>query len=240
MRIRPSAKLLQHTPSARWQRQPPRLQARRPDDAFEQLRPRELRGRFVLVCAEDTRQGKRFPVAPRRAPPARPTPAMSAPRPTIRPAHHTIRPAHHTEASRLSALALRAKAHWGYSPAFMQACRAELTVSSEQIAQGIFVVAEIAQDVVGCYALLAAAPDEWELDGRARVDPHRHRPAVARPCAYRGGDCRGDLPRHPGRSERGAVLRRRRRATQRHAPLRQHREPPAARVQTRAVTLSRP
>ena len=103
---------------------------------------------------------------------------MSAPRPTIRPAHPTIRPAHHTirpahptirpahhaEASRLSALALHAKAHWGYSPAFMQACRAELTVSSEQIAQGIFVVAEIAQDVVGFYALLAAAPDEWELD----------------------------------------------------------------------------
>jgi hypothetical protein len=42
-----------------------------------------------------------------------------------------IRAAHGGELEALSALAMRSKAHWGYSAAFMQACRDELTVSAE-------------------------------------------------------------------------------------------------------------
>jgi len=36
------------------------------------------------------------------------------------------------EAERLSALALRSKRHWGYDSAFLEACRAELTLTPEQ------------------------------------------------------------------------------------------------------------
>jgi GNAT superfamily N-acetyltransferase len=37
------------------------------------------------------------------------------------------------DAARLSDLALRSKAVWGYDPAFMDACRVELTISAESI-----------------------------------------------------------------------------------------------------------
>lgn len=38
------------------------------------------------------------------------------------------------EAEELSALALRSKGHWGYDSAFLEACRAELTLTPEQAA----------------------------------------------------------------------------------------------------------
>lgn len=51
-----------------------------------------------------------------------------------------IRRAQPAEAPQLSALAMRSKAHWGYDEAFMEACRAELTVRPETIeAGGVFV-----------------------------------------------------------------------------------------------------
>ena len=45
------------------------------------------------------------------------------------------------EADRLSDLAFRSKAHWGYSPEFMEACREELRVAVAAIAAGrVFVL----------------------------------------------------------------------------------------------------
>jgi len=44
-----------------------------------------------------------------------------------------IRPATPDEAASISALAMRPKAAWGYSPAFMDACCAELTWSAQDL-----------------------------------------------------------------------------------------------------------
>ncbi len=38
-----------------------------------------------------------------------------------------IRPVDASEAAIISELAMRSKAHWGYSPEFVEACRAELS-----------------------------------------------------------------------------------------------------------------
>jgi GNAT superfamily N-acetyltransferase len=74
-----------------------------------------------------------------------------------------IRRARPDEAPLLSDLALRAKGHWGYDAAFLEACRAELTIAPESIMQrDIFVVEEDGR-VLGFYALAGAIP-EAELD----------------------------------------------------------------------------
>jgi len=78
----------------------------------------------------------------------------------------TIRPARPEEAERLSRLALRSKAHWGYSPEFLDACAGELSCSPRQIASPRFrfAVAEAETAVVGFYALELLSNDELELD----------------------------------------------------------------------------
>lgn len=68
------------------------------------------------------------------------------------------------EAALLSALALRSKAHWGYAPDFIDACRDELTYAAADIARGGFVVAEADGAVLGFYALDRCASREVELD----------------------------------------------------------------------------
>ncbi len=45
-----------------------------------------------------------------------------------------VRPARPGEAPRLSQLALRSKAYWGYDAEFLDRCRGELEVRSEQLA----------------------------------------------------------------------------------------------------------
>jgi GNAT superfamily N-acetyltransferase len=80
-----------------------------------------------------------------------------------------LRPARPDEAAQLSDLALRSKAHWGYSDEFIEACRAELTYRPEQIETSRIVVAVVAEAVVGFYAL-AGEPPVGELDGMF-VDP---------------------------------------------------------------------
>jgi GNAT superfamily N-acetyltransferase len=45
-----------------------------------------------------------------------------------------VRPGRPEDAARLTALAWRSKAHWGYDDAFLAACRDELTLSPEQAA----------------------------------------------------------------------------------------------------------
>lgn len=63
------------------------------------------------------------------------------------------------EASLLTELAIRSKAHWGYDREFMQACRATLTLTAELIARTEVYVAEVEGRVVGFYSL---AP--WHSD----------------------------------------------------------------------------
>ncbi|MCC5886784.1 MAG: GNAT family N-acetyltransferase [Gammaproteobacteria bacterium] len=77
-----------------------------------------------------------------------------------------LRPAQVEQASLLSELALRSKAHWGYSSAFMQACRVELEVSASDICDPArrYVTAEADGLVAGYYALEQLSPDECELE----------------------------------------------------------------------------
>lgn len=68
-----------------------------------------------------------------------------------------IRPARPEEADLLSRLALRSKSHWGYPAEFLEACRAELTLSVDFIADSpVFVLEEGEGVVVGFYGLREA------------------------------------------------------------------------------------
>ncbi|MDJ0759293.1 MAG: GNAT family N-acetyltransferase [Woeseiaceae bacterium] len=73
-----------------------------------------------------------------------------------------IRAAVSEEARLLSELALRSKAHWGYSDAFIEACRNELTVQPEQIQN--CVCADDDGVVIGFYGLAELADDGVELE----------------------------------------------------------------------------
>jgi GNAT superfamily N-acetyltransferase len=70
-----------------------------------------------------------------------------------------IRRACLSEAGALSDLALRSKAHWGYDAAFMQACRAELTVQPDAIKAGEVWVAEEHKALVGVLEIIPRKPD---------------------------------------------------------------------------------
>lgn len=74
-----------------------------------------------------------------------------------------LRRATTAERDRLSALASRSKAHWGYSAEFMAACRDELAVSDAQIAAGLVFVAEDASGIVGFYGLERLSAGRIEL-----------------------------------------------------------------------------
>jgi GNAT superfamily N-acetyltransferase len=60
-----------------------------------------------------------------------------------------LRPARPDEAGLLTELCLRSKAVWGYDEAFMQACRAELTLSAADIAGALLQVAVEGDAVTG-------------------------------------------------------------------------------------------
>jgi GNAT superfamily N-acetyltransferase len=66
----------------------------------------------------------------------------------------------------LSELALRSKAHWGYSTEFMAAVRAELSYNEKQIQseQARFYVLEQAGRAVGFYSLAHQSRTDIELD----------------------------------------------------------------------------
>ena len=74
-----------------------------------------------------------------------------------------IRPATKADLPALSALAMRSKAHWGYSTAFMDACRDELSVTSDHIAEGEVHGIWDGGVWVGFYSL------EWLDDARAEL-----------------------------------------------------------------------
>ena len=103
-----------------------------------------------------------------------------------------VRAARRGEAAALSALALRSKGHWGYSPEFLEACRAELTLRDEQLAAQRAHVAEIDGAVVGFFTV-TGEPPEGSLDC-LYVDP----PAIGRGAGRALFDVAIDLARREG------------------------------------------
>jgi GNAT superfamily N-acetyltransferase len=77
-----------------------------------------------------------------------------------------VRAASQGEAAAISSLAIRSKAHWGYSDEFLQACREELSYSDAQIASADyeFWVCEFEGDIVGFYAIDLFDSNEAELE----------------------------------------------------------------------------
>ena len=73
-----------------------------------------------------------------------------------------IREARADEAALISDIAYRSKAYWGYSEAFMRACREELTFSAEDCSRKLVALLED-PGVVGFYALERLASDSVEL-----------------------------------------------------------------------------
>ncbi len=75
-----------------------------------------------------------------------------------------MREAQPQEAAALSALAMRSKAHWGYSAEFMRACEAELTYSSQELADHTYYVLDTGTRVIGFYGLHPQSAEQVELE----------------------------------------------------------------------------
>ena len=67
------------------------------------------------------------------------------------------------DAEELSELVQRAKAHWGYARAQLEAWRSSLEVSAESVSAQPTFVAELDGQVIGFYSLVPS-PEVWELD----------------------------------------------------------------------------
>ena len=77
-----------------------------------------------------------------------------------------IREARPDEADLLSALALRSKAHWGYSPDFLDACRQELSIDASRLGSEdyrCFVLVD-GDTILGFHSVEALSENVWELD----------------------------------------------------------------------------
>lgn len=74
-----------------------------------------------------------------------------------------IRPARDDEAAALTAIALAAKGHWGYSAADLERWRPELAIDEAMIARGTTWVAEVDGERAGVLMCTETAP-EWTLD----------------------------------------------------------------------------
>lgn len=74
-----------------------------------------------------------------------------------------IRPARAGEAQTLGALAMRSKAHWGYSEEFLEVVRPMLTFAETDLASSPVYVLEAAGEPAGMYRL-SGSPPEGELD----------------------------------------------------------------------------
>jgi GNAT superfamily N-acetyltransferase len=77
-----------------------------------------------------------------------------------------VRAARPQEAAEISELAMRSKAHWGYSQEFMEVCRKELTVTPGDIfsVDLQYWVAEWDSTLVGYYALEKHTEQKYELE----------------------------------------------------------------------------
>ncbi len=85
-----------------------------------------------------------------------------------------VRAARPEEAAEISALALRSKGYWGYDGAFLEACRADLTIDPAWCDGVRLIVAADGGRLLG-YARIAGEPPVGELAGLF-VDP----PAIGR------------------------------------------------------------
>jgi GNAT superfamily N-acetyltransferase len=74
-----------------------------------------------------------------------------------------IRTAQACEASVLTDLARRSKAHWGYDETFMAACMAELTVDQADVRGGMAFVLDLESSLAGFYLLERVRDREIEL-----------------------------------------------------------------------------
>jgi len=81
-----------------------------------------------------------------------------------------LRPARLDECSLLSALALRSKAVWGYSPEFLEGCADALTVREQHFPHVI--VSEVDSALAGFYALAPLPPGRAELEFLFVDPPH--------------------------------------------------------------------
>ncbi|MDI3424366.1 GNAT family N-acetyltransferase [Streptomyces luteolus] len=79
------------------------------------------------------------------------------------------RPARAAEAEILSDLALRSKAHWGYDPKFLDACKDELTVGADEVVRRRATVADRDGHILG-FTTLEGEPPTGVL-GMMFVDP---------------------------------------------------------------------
>ncbi len=69
-----------------------------------------------------------------------------------------MRPAREDEAAALAELALRAKSHWGYDQAFLEAARADLTIDAQTIRWARIYVIEHAGFPIGFMVCLGSPP----------------------------------------------------------------------------------
>lgn len=76
---------------------------------------------------------------------------------------HTIRQAKPDEANLLTELALRSKAHWGYDAQFIEDCRADLTITEEDVSSLPFYVFCEEENIQGFYSLAPWHTDAIEL-----------------------------------------------------------------------------
>jgi len=85
---------------------------------------------------------------------------------TARSGSIAVRDAVPGDADFLSELAMRSKAHWGYSRSFMEACRQELSVDPARILDEacLYRVAVEDESIVGFYALERVSDSDFELD----------------------------------------------------------------------------
>jgi len=106
----------------------------------------------------------------------------------------SFRPALATDAVKLSRLALRSKAYWGYPQDFMLACEEELAVSAQAIEDGEthYEVALDQQRLIGFYALEDLCDGEIEL-GALFVDPPYIGQGVGRQLMARARSCAAQL-----------------------------------------------
>jgi GNAT superfamily N-acetyltransferase len=74
-----------------------------------------------------------------------------------------IREARAGEAAEISALALRSKGYWGYTPEFLEACREELTIRDEQLSAARAHVMDDGGRLVGFFTV-TGTPPEGALD----------------------------------------------------------------------------
>ena len=88
--------------------------------------------------------------------------------------HVKIRPARKDEAQLLSAIALQAKAHWGYPAETLRSWETQLKVTSEDVASKPIYVGEVEEVVVGFYSL-AMSGQTWELDNLWILPEFMHR-----------------------------------------------------------------